>query len=235
VALVLVASVLGASIALAESALVDATAGRDAADRRAAATLAARLADDRPERYPPGVVRNRSTLSPSRVETLVPATEGAAVSVELGGRTLLERGDPSDGATVRRSVLVGTPSDRTVRVQLTEDEELTLGHRTSAVTLTLSPGPNTTVHTIRVNGRIVLHNDTGLSGEATVPTSVRRTTELAFESTVATAGSGTASPSGAGNATASTTAVEAKLTGHVDVSYTTVGGDPATLVVRVDG
>jgi hypothetical protein len=234
VALVLVASVLGASIALAESMLVDATEGRDAADRRAAATLAARLVDDRPEHYPPGIVRNRSTLSASRVETLVPATEDAAVSVELGGRTLLERGDPSDGATVRRSVLVGRPSDRTAAINLTEDEELALEHRTNAVTLDLSPGPNTTVRTVRVNGRIVLHNDTGLSGEATVPTSVRRTTVLTFESTVAT-GIEPVSLSGSGNAAASTTAVEANPTGRVDVSYVTVGSDPATLVVTVDG
>jgi hypothetical protein len=215
VALVLVASVLGASVAVAESALVGATTARDPGEARAAATLAARLADDTPDGYPRGVIANRSGLSDERVDGLVPSLRGAAVGVELDGRTLLRRGDPASGTTVHRAVLVGRATDRTLSVDLADEEELPLPDRTGAASLDLRPGPNTTVHTVRVNGRVVLHDPAGLSGTTTVPTSVRRTTALTFETSV--------TPS---NATGPT--------GRVAVSYATVSGDPATLAVTVD-
>lgn len=228
VALVLLTSVLGASVAIAESVLVDATEARDPVDRHAAATLAARLAADAPAGAPRGVVRDRETLSGERVDRLVPALEGAAVTVELDGRTLFQRGDASGGVAVRRGVVVGTPVSRTAAVNLTTAEVETLDDRTTAVTLGLHPGPNTTIHTVRVNGRVVLHNDSGLAGEATVPTSARRTTELRFETSV--------TPSGEANTTdTSGTRSAAEPRGRVDVSYTTVSGAPATLVVTVDG
>jgi hypothetical protein len=221
VALVLVTSVLGASIAIAESALVGATETRDAADRRAATTLAARLVSEAPPTYPAGVVPNRSTLTAERVDELAPMVRGGAVVVQLDDRTLLRRGDADGGVTVRRGVLVGTATNRTLAVDLATDETATLPHRTTAVTLDVRPGPNTTVHTVRVNDRIVLHNDSGLSGEATVPTSTRRTTELTFEAA--------ATP-----VNATVPGVPAGTNGTVELSYTTVTGEPATLVVTVD-
>lgn len=211
VALIVVTSVLGASVAIAESLLVDATEERDAADRHAATTLAARLVADAPASYPPGTVPNRTALSAAELEQLSPAVDDAAVTVELDGRTLFERGDVSDGVTVYRGVLIGTPQSRQERVDLGRNGTVTLAHRTQRVDLVLAPGPNTTIQTVRVNDRVVLHNETGLTGTATVPTSPRRPTELAVET--------------------STTAVTA---GHVNVSYVSFDREPATLAVTVD-
>ena len=220
----LVTSVLGASVAIAESSLVGATEARDPADRRAASTLAARLVADVPASYPPGVIENRTELTAEEVNALAPMVANGSVRVELDGRTLFERGDPDGGVTVRRGVLVGTSLDRTAAVDLAVDDEITLPDRTRRVTLDLDPGPNTTIHTVRVNDRIVLHNDTGLSGEATVRTSDRRTTELTVETSVSATDAGPtpppSTPVGPG--------------GRVEVSYTTVDGRPAALVVTVD-
>jgi hypothetical protein len=140
VALVLLTSVLGASLAVAESVLVGAVAERDPTDRHAASTLASRFVDDTPASYPRGAVPNR-TVTETRVESLTPVVENASVTVELGGRTLFERGDPSGGATVSRGVLVATPRSRTAAVDLATDDTLTLSHRTDRVTLVVDPGP----------------------------------------------------------------------------------------------
>ncbi|WP_380678788.1 DUF7263 family protein [Salinigranum sp. GCM10025319] len=225
VALVLVTSVLGASVAIAERSLVGATEARDPADRRAAATLAARLVADAPASYPPGVIGDGTELTAEEVNALAPMAENASLSVELDGRTLFERGDPDGGVTVRRGILVGTATDRTAAIDLAADDAVTLPGRTGTMTLDLDPGPNTTIHTVRVNDRIVLHNDTGLSGEATVRTSVRRTTELAVETSVHATNGSSPAPS---------TPTPVGPSGRVEVSYTTVDGEPATLVVTVD-
>lgn len=230
VAVVLLTSVLGASVAIAESVLVGATEARDPADAHAAATLADRLVTDTPARYPPGVVPNRSVLTAERVDRLAPVIERRAVRVELGGRTLFERGDLTGGTTVRRAVLVGTPEGGRVAADLTGDDAVTLPDRTAAATINLRPGPNTTVETVRVNGRVVLHDPAGLSGEATVPTSVRRTTELAFE----TRRAGTAATN-ATDVTTPTGPVTAGVGGRVVVTYVTLETEPATLVVTVGG
>jgi L-asparaginase II len=166
------------------------------------------------------VIPNRSVLTADRVAALAPVAADAAVRVELDGRTLFERGDPDRGAVVRRGVLVARPVDRNAVVDLAADDEVDLSHRTAALALDVRPGPNTTVHTVRVNGRVVLHNETGLTGETTVPASARRSTELTVEA-VAEASTATIP---------STTTVS----GRVDVSYTSLSGEPATLVVTVD-
>lgn len=223
VALVLLTSVLGASLAVAESVLVGATAERDAADRHAASTLAARFVTDAPASYPPNVIPNQSVTADS-VESLAPVVKDASWRIELGGRTLHERGDPSGGATVYRGVMVAIPQNHTETVDLATNDTLTLPHRTDSLALTIDPGPNTTVHTVRVNDRIVLHNETGLSGGVAVPTSRTRVTELTFE----TADSNTTT----GNESAPSP--QPGTSGRVDVSYTTIDAEPSTLVVIVD-
>lgn len=231
VALVLLTSVLGASIAIAESALVSATTQRDAADRHAAATLSERLISQSPPAYPAGVIPNREALAAAEVETLAPVVSDAAVTIELDGRTLFERGDASGGATVYRGVLVGVSETRQLRANLSETDTVTLPHRTRRITLGVRPGPNTTVHTVRVDGRIVLHNETGLSGSATVNTSARRTTDLAFETAVATNGTNVTTPAQPGRRLQP----QPTVGGSVVVTYTFVDSEPATLAVTVDG
>lgn len=210
VALVLLTSVLGASLAVAESALVGATAERDPADGHAASTLAARFVADAPASYPRNVVPNRN-LTAASVASLAPVGENASVNVELGERTLFERGDPSGGATVHRGVLVATPRNRTATIDLAANDTLTLSHRTDRAELVIDPEANTTVRAVRVNDRIVLYNETGVSGEATVATSRSRVTELTFETENQTTANGT-----------------------VEVSYTSLAVEPTTLVVTVD-
>lgn len=231
VALVLLTSVLGATLAVAESALVGATAERDATDRHAASTLAARFVTDAPPSYPPNVIPNRSVTVES-VESLAPVVENASWRIELGGRTLHERGNPSGGATVYRGVMVATPLNRSDAVDLARNDTLTLPHRTGGLALSIDSGPNTTVHTVRVNDRIVLHNETGLSGDVTVPTSRSRETELTFETAVGreAANNATAGANGSGSAPSP----QSGPTGRVGVSYTTIDTEPSTLVVTVD-
>jgi hypothetical protein len=220
---VLLTSVLGASLAVAESVLVGATTERDATDRYAAATLADRLVTDVPASYPPNVIRARN-LTAASVASLAPIGANGSVSVKLAGRTLFERGDPSNGAIVYRAVLVGTPRERRASIDLATADELALPHRTASVDIVVDPGPNTTVHTVRVNGRVVLYNETGVSGEATVTTARSRVTELSFGMRHANVSVGNESaPS-----------VQTGTNGSVDVSYTTVAVEPARLVVRVD-
>jgi hypothetical protein len=224
VALVLLSSVLGASVAVAESVLVGATTARDAGDRHAAVTLAERLVSQSPEPYPAGTVPNRTTLTAAELETLAPVSNDSAVVVELDGRTLFERGDAGDGVTVYRGVLVGTPETRRLTVNLNETDTVTLSHRTRNVTLGLHPDSDTVIRTVRVNGRVVLHNETGLVGSATANTSVRRTTELTFETVARTNEPTPAQPEGSQSA----------VGGRVVVSYGVVEGEPATLAVTVD-
>lgn len=223
VALVILTSVLGASLAVAESTLVGATTARDATDTRAASTLAARLVAGGPTADPPNTVRERALTSES-IESLAPTVENASFSIELDGRTLAQRGDPRDGSTVYRGVLIGTPVDRTASVDLAADDGVALPGRTESVTLTIDSGPNTTVHTVRTNGRIVLHNATGLSGTATVDVSSARKTELTFGAEAVT--NATQNPT--------TPAPVSRGSGRVTVSYTTISVEPATLTVTVD-
>lgn len=224
VALVLLSGVLGASVAVAESVLVGATTERDAADRHAAATLAERFVSQSPEPYPEGTVPSRTTLTASDVERLAPVTNGSAVVVELDDRTLFERGDARDGVTVYRGVLVGTPETRRLTVNLSETDTVALPHRVRNVTLAFPPGSNTTVRTVRVNGRVVLHNETGLVGSTVVNTSVRRTTALTFETVARTNETTPGQPE----------TPQSTVGGRVVVSYSTVEREPATLAVTVD-
>ncbi|WP_101295613.1 DUF7263 family protein [Halegenticoccus soli] len=184
VALVLVTTVTGVSVTLAEGALL--SADRNPQERRAANAVADRLvAADAPITERPNVLNrtDADALTADRVDRLAPAVRNAAVRIRLGGVTLVERGDPVGGITVRRAVLVADRSAAERTVDLAESDSVTLPRRTEAVELDLRPGPDTTVRTVRANDRVVLHRPdaSGLRGSATVRTSRYETTTLAFE------------------------------------------------------
>jgi hypothetical protein len=82
---------------------------------------------------------------------------------------------------VRRIVLVADRTERTRTIDLGVADEVTLPRRTTRVRLAIDPGPRTTVTTVRANGRVVLHRDEGLTGEAIVRLSRYETTSLSFE------------------------------------------------------
>ena len=62
------------------------------------------------------------------------------------------------------------------------DQSVTLPRRTPNATLTLSPPNGTTVSTVRANGRVVLHDESGIEGTETVDLSRFETATLTFES-----------------------------------------------------
>ncbi|MFB6107602.1 MAG: hypothetical protein ABEJ82_02025 [Haloplanus sp.] len=181
VALIVLTATTGLGLALAETAFTSAT--RAPSERRAAIATAERLvAPDGPLTVRRNVLdRDRaSNLTAATLDRDYPVVRGRAVRIRLGGRTLVERGDPAGGTTVRRIVLVATRQRVTRRPPLPTNAT-TIPRRTSRLDLAINPPPGTTVRTVRTNGRVVLRNGTGLDGEYTVRVSRFETVELRFE------------------------------------------------------
>jgi len=167
------------AVAIAEGAMVD--ANRDPADRRVAATAADRLVDAESLALREGVL-NRSAvgnLTVADVDRLAPPARNRSIRVVLDGTTVVKRGDPAGGVTVRRTVLVGFRDRRSRTVALSE--ATTLAARTDRLTADLDPGPNTTVEAVRVNDRIVLRDADGLSGRHEVPVSRYANATVTFD------------------------------------------------------
>ncbi len=120
-------------------------------------------------------------LTVPRLEAMAPGVEGRDVRVRLGERTVVERGDPAGGVTIRRIVLVAEETTETRTIDLDTSETATLPRRTDRIHLAIDPDPNTTVVTVRVDDRVVLHDPGGLDGTVTVPVSRYETTTVAFE------------------------------------------------------
>jgi hypothetical protein len=188
VALLVLTTVAGLGLGLADGAL--AGADRTPLQRHAADGAADRLvAADSPTTLRANVL-NASTmadLSPADLDAMAPAVTDYDVRVTLDDRTVIERGDPAGGVTVRRTVLVAEGGTDTRTLPLDSTRSATLPRRTDTLTITVRPGPNTTVTTVRVDGRVVLHDPQGLAGRATVDVSRYDTLSL----TVETAGSAT--------------------------------------------
>lgn len=180
VALLLVTTAAGVGLSLADGAFADAR--RDPGERAAAVGLAERLVSDASPLTTRGNVLNRSALDrldATRLGEAFPASEGRAVRVRLDGETVVERGDPADGTTMRRVVLV--ERRQSVTLSRVPDDRVALPRRTPRATLALSPPPTTTLTTVRANGRVVLHNESGLRGTFDVRLSRYETTTLAFD------------------------------------------------------
>jgi hypothetical protein len=179
VALVLLTSTTGLAVALADAAF--AAADRDPADRRVADALSDRLvAADSSTTRRANVLRERTlSLTPAELDRSFPVARGHAVRLEVGDGTVLERGDPTGGATVRRVVLVAR--QQTVSLTPTLDRNATtLPRRTARVTLAVRP-EDATVETVRANDRVVLHDPSGLNGTYEVRVSRFETVRLRFE------------------------------------------------------
>lgn len=181
VALLLLTATTGLAVTLADSAF--ASADRDPADRRVAASLADRMvAADSPFTRRANVidVDAVSPLPEPRLDARFPVVEGRAVRIRLGDRTLVERGSPDGGTTVRRVVLVAEAQSVTIRPRLTGNTT-TLPRRTDRVRVHVDPPGATTVTTVRANDRVVLHDTSGLSGTYDVDVSRFETVRLTFE------------------------------------------------------
>lgn len=181
VALLLVTTVAGVSLAVADGAL--AGADREPLDRRAAVAVADRLVADDAPNTTRGNVLNRSSilsLTASDVDRLAPSAQGRPLRVRLDDRTLVERGDPTEGVSIRRVVLLSNRTTERRTLALVDSDSVTLPRRSPRVTLRIAPNATTTVETVRANGRVVLHDSSGLSGEYTVTISRFETTRLTF-------------------------------------------------------
>lgn len=175
VALLVVTTAMGLSVALADGAF--STATREPGERRVAVALGDRLVS--PDSW---LTTRANVVDASRTDELdaalddrYPVASGWDVRVALGGRVLVERGDPTAGTTVRRLVLVERRQSRTLVLR---EPRLTLPRRTPRATLTVDPSNGTTVTTVRANGRVVLHDPDGLDGEYGVDLSRYETTRL---------------------------------------------------------
>ena len=138
-------------------------------------------------------------------------TDGSAVTVALDGEPVAKTGPTSDGATIRRLVVVEDRSSETIEPALGWRRSVTLPRRGYRATLTLSPPAGTTVTTVRANDRVVLHDDGGLSGEYEITLSRFETTTLRFS------------------------ANGPLPRGSVEIEYGAVRSRKATLAVTADG
>jgi hypothetical protein len=211
-ALLLLTGVLVVGIAVADGSLLD--ADRAALERQAAVDLSDRLvAADSPLTERPNVL-NRTvveSLDGAALHTRLGLSNGTGATLTLDGRTLATTGTVTDGTTLTRLVVVQTTVERTLTPDFAAANDVTLPRRTAGATVRIQPAPNATVTAVRANDRVVLHNDSGLSGRFDVSLSPYRTTTLSFES-------------------------QRLLTpGRVTVTYSPTRTEKARLEVTVDG
>lgn len=178
VALVVLTATTATALVLADGAFASGT--READERRLAVALAERLvAPGAPTTRRANVVNASAlaVLDGDRLSEWFPASRGADVRIRVGERTVV---DGAGGTTVRRVVLVSREQSVTRRPPLTGGRT-TLPRRTDRVRLAIDPPPAVTVETVRANGRVVLHDPSGLAGTYTVDTTRYETVTLAFD------------------------------------------------------
>lgn len=143
VALIALTATATLALALADDAFAD--ADRTPAERRIATALTERLvAPDSPLTDRANVLDGvaLAAFDAARLRGTFPVVGERAVRVRVGDRTLVERGDPTDGTTVRRIVLVRRRQAVELEPQL-DDDETTLpgGPAGSPSTSTRPRGP----------------------------------------------------------------------------------------------
>ncbi|MFB6102186.1 MAG: hypothetical protein ABEJ73_06430 [Haloplanus sp.] len=170
VALVLLTSATVVGVTIADAALAD--ADREPLERHAATAVADRLvATDAPTTVRSNAL-NASTLddlNASRLADIAPPARSGDVRVALDGEVVVERGAPGGGATVRRSVVVvSRAAPAQVAANLSRSSVAQVPRGVARATVRVDAGPNTTVRTVRANGRVVLYDGGGLDTPATV-------------------------------------------------------------------
>ena len=176
VALLLVGASVGVAVALAGGAF--AAADTDPQDARLASSLAERLvAADGPLSVRANVLSEAAVANASG--DLCPGA--ADCRVRLDEETVVARGDPKRGETVRRIVLVADAEWRTLDPGLPGEDAVTLPRRTANATVHLDPPAGTRVRTVRANDRVVLHDPDGLDGSYDLTLSRYDTVTLAVD------------------------------------------------------
>lgn len=155
------------------------TADRDSEERRISVALAEQLVSEESELTARANVMNGTrlrSLTRARLDRAYPVARGTDIRIQLGNETILKRGDPRGGTTVRRVVLFEERQSVTVPFR---GDTLTLSNRSSRATISITP--NATITTVRANGRVVLHAPSGLEGTFDVDLSRYETTQLRIE------------------------------------------------------
>lgn len=182
IALLILTAGVVIGVTSADAALGD--ADRSPLERQAAVGLSERLVRaDAPITERANVINDSalSNLSATDLRDQYGLSGDVAVQITLDDRTLVSTGDPSEGTTIERIVLVEQRENRTLAPSLNRARTVTLPRRTPSITLTLRPPANTTVRTVRINGRVRLHNTSGLSGTYDVPVSTTETARIQFD------------------------------------------------------
>jgi hypothetical protein len=181
IALLLVTAGVVVGVVAADAALRG--ADRPALDRAAAVGLSEQLV----RAGAPVTVRANvldeariSGLTATDLRTRYGLARDRSVRLRLGGRTLVSTGDPSGGVTVERLVLLERSVTRTVVPAFDRNRLVTLPRRSPTATVELHPPPNTTLRTVRVNGRVRLHNASGLNGSYELSLSTAETARFRF-------------------------------------------------------
>lgn len=176
VALLLVGGSVAVAVGLAAGAF--ASADTDPEDARLAASLADRLvAADSPFTVRANVV----SAAAVRNATVDQLPVGVDARVTLDGRTVVSRGDPTGGATIRRVVLVADAETRDLEPTLEGSDVVSLPRRTTNATITITPPEGVTVTAVRANDRVVLHDPDGLRGAYDVSLARYDTVQFAFD------------------------------------------------------
>lgn len=165
IALVVLTAVTGMTVAMAEGAAL--SAERDAGERAAAVSAAERLVAADAEHTRRANVLDAAALAgltAADVTALAPSTADAAVRVRVGDETLVERGDPDGGTTVRRLALVAETDTWRGETTTAVGDEVTIPRRTDRLTLDVAGD----VETVRVNDRVVLHEPNATDGPVSV-------------------------------------------------------------------
>ncbi|MFB6123065.1 MAG: hypothetical protein ABEJ78_06375 [Haloferacaceae archaeon] len=169
VALVLLTTVTTLGVAIADGALAD--ADRVPEERHAAAAVADRLvAPDAPWAVDANVV-NRSgvdRMTAADVDSLAPAARGRSLRVTLGDETVVRRGTPAAGVTVRRGVLVATWTTVSRTVNLSRSRSVRVPRGVRRARLRVDVGGEAVVKSVRANDRVVLHERRGVAGTTTI-------------------------------------------------------------------
>jgi len=214
VALLVVSTTTVLVVAVADGAI--GRAERDVADRRVATALSERLvAPDAGLTARANVLNGTAVdrFDATRLRSSYPVPDDAEVRIRLDDGVLAETGDPVDGTTIRRVVLVQRRESITTTPRLSPDNDhaTTLPRRTPRVRVRITPPPGTTVETVRANERVALHADSGLNGTYQVALSRFETTTFEFE------------------------ANGPLLPGSVRIEYDSIESRKSTLVVTADG
>ncbi|KAB1197162.1 MULTISPECIES: hypothetical protein [Haloferax] len=171
VALVLLTTVTAGSIVAADRALADATSSP--LEQHRAERAAEALVTDGPITTSDGYVSPSlaNETNASELSTAVPALRGVSFTVRFAGREIARQGTVTDGSRVSRGVVVVETRTDSERIELEDGMVGTLDGQTDEIQVDIDPRNNTTVRTIRVDDRVVLHRPTGLRGTHTVAVS----------------------------------------------------------------